>query len=132
MGPESGMTQILSWECLLLVSFGQFLRGGTWRKPRQVPPLRNAKKVINFKERLKEKMTCFFFAAVGGRNLTRVLHSSKTALYAIMYAKTREIRIVEDPHLSDPSWEGGRGVPQLCMRRDICAELSDYNIPHAG
>ena len=81
---------------------------------------------------MKKNATLRFFAAVGGRNFARVLGSSKTALYAIMYAKTREIRIVEDPHLSDPSWEGGRGVPQMCMRRDICAELSEQGIPHAG
>ena len=70
------------------------------------------------------------FAAVGGRNLADLLGSSKTALYEIVCIRVREIRIVEDPHLSDPSWEGVGGqqiamcagrYAQRDMRREICA-----------
>ena len=45
-----------------------------------------------------------------------MLSSGKTYNYAIMHAKTLEIRIVAFPHLKDPSWEGGRGVPQICAQ----------------
>ena len=47
------------------------------------------------------------------------LPSRKTYNYAIMYANPREIRIVEDPHLSDPSWEGVGGSADVYAQRDM-------------
>ena len=48
--------------------------------------------------------------------------SGKTLLYAKVCIRVREIRIVENPHLKVPSWEGGRGVPQIEYAQRICAE----------
>ena len=53
-----------------------------------------------------------------------------------MYANPREIRIVEDPHLSDPSWEGVGGQ-QIAMCADIYAQRdmrseSERIISHAA
>ena len=60
--------------------------------------------------------------------------SGKTYNYAIMYAKTREIRIVEDPHLTDPSWEGVGGqqiYAQICAQRYM-RSISERFVPHAA
>ena len=51
-----------------------------------------------------------------------MLTSEKTYIYALMHAKTREIRRVAFPHLKDPSWEGGRGVPQIEYAQRIGAD----------
>ena len=57
----------------------------------------------------------------GGVGISRRdLHTPrKTVLFAIMYGKTREIRIVADPHFIDPSWEGVGGYADIYAQRYI-------------
>ena len=59
-----------------------------------------------------------------------MLASRKTLLFAIMYAQTREIRIVENPDLKDPTWEGVGGSTDIYAQRYM-RRISENVVSHA-